>query len=122
MVTYAGLPAGRLPIFGAGRLGGFVIMSAFANTHRVGDDLADALLWLERFGGAVPIGPRGDKRLGLALETGARREECAATERTGMPSSMALRVGAWTPPGPLVPVYRSCTGGARNARLLLGPP
>ena len=33
-VTYAGLPAGRLPIFGAGRLGGFVIMSALANTHR----------------------------------------------------------------------------------------
>jgi NTE family protein len=70
--TYTGSPRGTLPFFDSGRRGGFQRMSAFAPNQLVGDNVTYAQAKYERIIGVLPIGLRGDMRIGLALEAARR--------------------------------------------------
>jgi NTE family protein len=66
--SYQGSPVGQLPIYDSGSLGGVFNMTAFAPGQLKGDDMTYGSLRAERIIGRLPLGLRGDMRLGLMLE------------------------------------------------------
>ena len=120
--AYTGSPRGRLPVFDAASLGGFLRMSAFAPGQLVGDQVTYAHLKAERIIGTLPIGLRGDMRVGLALEAARRGEPYSETQLTGWLNSTTLYVGGETPFGPVYVGYGYSTRGVWNLYLFLGTP
>jgi len=97
-------------------------MSAFAPGQLVGDHVTYALLKAERIIGTLPIGLRGDMRVGLALEAARRGEPYSETQLTGWLNSTTLYVGGETPFGPVYVGYGYSTSGVWNLYLFLGTP
>jgi len=122
VASYTGSPRGRLPFFDAATLGGFLNLSAFAPGQLVGDDTSYAQLRLERIIGVLPIGLRGDIRVGLALEAARRGEAYSETQLTGWVNSASLYLGGETPLGPIYLGYGYSTSGNWNIYLFLGTP
>jgi len=120
--TYTGSPRGRLPIFDAASLGGFLDMSAFAQGQLLGDNVTYAQLRVERIIGVLPIGLRGDMRVGLALEAARRGVAYSETTRTGWQNSTTIYIGGETPLGPVYLGYGYSTSGTWNTYLFLGTP
>jgi NTE family protein len=121
-VTWVGSPRGQLPLSEAGRLGGFLNLTAFASGQLLGDDVAYAHLRAERIIGRLPLGLRGDMRLGLALETGRVANPYARQKRDGWLNSVALYLGGETPLGPVYIGVGRGSGGSTNAYLFIGTP
>jgi NTE family protein len=67
-LRYTGSPHGVLPVYDAGTIGGFLNLTAFATSQIIGDDIRYAGIWGEQIIGRLPLGLRGDMRIGLALE------------------------------------------------------
>ncbi len=63
-------PKGTLPIFDPATLGGFLNMSGFVKNQISGDSVAYGNVRAEKIIGELPLGLRGDMRLGVALEAG----------------------------------------------------
>lgn len=120
--SYTGSPRGQLPFFDAASLGGFLNMSAFAKDQLIGDDVTYAQLRAERIIGTLPIGLRGDIRLGLALEAARRGVAFTETRRTGWLNSTTVYLGGETPFGPVYLGYGYSTSGTWNAYFFLGTP
>lgn len=120
--TYTGSSRGRLPPAHAGTLGGFMNMSAYAPGQLFGDDIQYGHVRLERIIGTLPLGLRGDLRVGLALESGRVGLPYAETARIGRLHSTTLYVGGETPLGPAYIGYGRGTAGASNVYLFLGTP
>ncbi|MDE2453404.1 MAG: patatin-like phospholipase family protein, partial [Burkholderiales bacterium] len=99
--SWVGSTHGALPVYDAGLLGGFLNLSGFAKGQLVGDHVAYAGLRAERIIGSLPLGLRGDMRLGLAFEEGRVRLPYAETHRTGWLDSGTLYLGGDTPIGPV---------------------
>jgi NTE family protein len=119
---YGGSPRGRLPFFDAVELGGFLRMSAFAQGQLIGDDVYYAQMRAERIIGVMPIGIRGDIRLGLALETARRGLRFTETNLDGWLNSATLYLGGETPLGPVYLGSAYSTSGAWNVYFFLGTP
>jgi NTE family protein len=119
---YGGAARGRLPLFDAVELGGFLRMSAFAQGQLIGDEVYYAQLRGERIIGVLPIGIRGDIRLGLALETARRGQRLTETALDGWLNSTTLYLGGETPLGPVYLGYAYSTSGTWNAYFFLGTP
>jgi NTE family protein len=120
-LSYVGSPVGQLPEYDATKLGGFLNLSAFARDQLIGDDASYAGLRIERILGVLPLGIRGDMRLGLALE--ASRMGIRYTETTLSPwqNSIGVYLGGETPLGPVFIGYAySTTSGYSNAYLTIG--
>lgn len=120
--AYTGSPSGRLPLFEAGTLGGFLNLSAYASGQFVADTVRYAHLRAERIIGRLPLGLRGDMRLGLALEGGHTAGSFAATQRRPRLDSLAIYLGGETPFGPVYIGIGHASDGASNAYLFLGTP
>ena len=120
--AWVGSPRGRLPLSEAGRLGGFLNLTGFANGQLVGDDVAYGHVRAERIIGRLPLGLRGDMRLGLALEAGKVADPYAVQKRGGWLNSVALYVGGETPLGPMYLGLGRGSGGSGNAYLFIGTP
>ncbi|GMV46660.1 MAG: patatin [Pseudomonadota bacterium] len=120
--SWVGSPAGVLPVNDAGKLGGFLNLTAYTSGQLVGDDVAYAQLRAERIVGRLPLGLRGDMRLGVALEAGKVGMPYARQARTGWLPSLALYVGGETPLGPAYLGIGRGLGGALNAYLFVGTP
>jgi NTE family protein len=121
-LRYIGSPKGELPIFDAGMLGGFHNMAAFAQNQLVGDDMRYAGVRAERIIGRLPLGLRGDMRLGLAVEAAQVGLRYTETRRSGVLDSTALYVGGETPFGPAYLGFGYSTSGASNLFLFIGTP
>lgn len=115
-------PKGRLPLTEAGRLGGFLNLTGFASGQLIGDDVAYAHLRFERIIGRLPLGLRGDMRLGLALETGRVGQAYTLQKRNGWLKSAALYLGGETPLGAVYIGLGQGSGGSTNAYLFIGTP
>ncbi len=120
--TWTGSPRGQLPRSEAGRLGGFLNLTGFANGQLVGDEVAYAHVRAERIIGSLPLGLRGDMRLGVALETGRVGQPYARQRRDGWLQSVAVYVGGETPLGPVYLGLGQGTGKSTNAYLFIGSP
>lgn len=117
-----GSPRGRLPIFEAGRLGGFLNLSAYASGQVVADTVRYAHLRAERIIGRLPIGLRGDMRLGLALELARAGGRFTEIDEDGLLDSVAAYLGGETPFGPVYVGIGLSSSGSTNAYLFLGTP
>jgi NTE family protein len=101
--SYDGSTRGALPISDAATLGGFLNLSAYATGQLIGDDIGYAHLRAERIVGRLPLGLRGDMRLGLALETGkvgkpyTERRVSAPGVRRRVPRPPRRRGSRWRP-------------------------
>ena len=121
--SYQGSPTGQLPIYDPAELGGFLNLSAFATKQLIGDDATYAGLRIERILGELPLGLRGDMRLGLALEAGKFGKLYTETERTGWQNSIGVYLGGETPIGPVFIGYAySPSSSYSNAYLVIGVP
>ncbi len=120
--TWVGSPRGQLPLSEAGKLGGFLNLTGYANGQLLGDDVAYAHVRAERIIGRLPLGLRGDMRMGLALETGKVAQPYALQRREGWLNSVALYLGGETPLGPVYIGLGQASGGATNAYLFIGTP
>jgi len=120
-LSYQGSPVGQLPLSDVAKLGGFLNLSAFADGQLLGDDATYGNLRIERIIGRLPLGLRGDMRLGLALEAGRFGTLYTETGRTGWQNSIGLYLGGETPIGPVyVGFARSPSSGYTNAFVIVG--
>jgi NTE family protein len=120
-LSYQGSPIGQLPLSDVAKLGGFLNLSAFADGQLLGDDASYGNLRLERIIGRLPLGLRGDMRVGLALEAGRFGTLYTETNRTGWQNSVGLYLGGETPIGPVyVGFAKSPSSGYSNAFVIIG--
>jgi len=70
----------------------------------------------------MPIGIRGDIRLGIALETAKRGLRYTETNLDGWLNSTTLYLGGETPLGPVYLGYAYSTSGTWNIYFFLGTP
>lgn len=115
-------PRGDLPLDEAGRLGGFLNLTGFASGQLLGDDVLYGHVRAERIIGSLPLGLRGDMRLGLALEAGRVGTPYTLQKKNGTLHSVALYLGGETPFGSAYVGLGRGSGGALNAYLFIGTP
>jgi NTE family protein len=121
-VGYTGSPRGELPVFDAGRLGGFLNMTAFAPNQLLGDQLRYVGLRTEQIVGRLPLGLRGDLRIGLALEAARVQGRYSESGRDRWLDSTAIYVGGETPLGPAYLGVGRSSSGVGNIFLFIGTP
>ena len=121
-LSYQGSLSGDLPAYDAGTLGGFNNLSGYTANQLVGDDITYGSVRVEKIIGHMPMGLRGDMRLGVALEAGKVGKPYTETELTGWITSGAVYVGGETPLGPVYLGYGRSDQGASSLYLFLGTP
>ena len=121
-LSYQGSLSGSLPIYDAGALGGFNNLSAFAANQINGDHVRYASLRTERIIGRLPLGLRGDMRIGVALEAGKFGQLYTETQRTGWLNSTSVYLGGETPVGPVYLGFGRSDSGSSNVYLFIGTP
>lgn len=119
-VRAGGSPSGTLPVYDALALGGFLNMSGFSSNQIVGDSLRYASVRGEKIVGRLPLGLRGDMRVGIGLETGKVDGRYSETGLEGWQESIALYVGGETPVGPVYLGYGYSPEGISNFFLSVG--
>ncbi|NTV69894.1 MAG: patatin [Azonexaceae bacterium] len=119
---YTGSPRGDLPIYDAGTLGGFHNLTAFAPNQIIGDDIRYVGVCGEQIIGRLPLGLRGDMRIGLAFELAKVGTPYSESTRVGVLDSTALYVGGETPFGPAYVGFGYSTSGVSNLFLFVGTP
>ncbi len=118
----AGSLAGTLPIYDAVALGGFLNLSGFAREQILGDSLIYSNIRFEKILGQLPLGLRGDMRVGIALEAGRVDDRYTETELDGWQNSLAVYLGGETPVGPVFIGYGYSPEGMSNFYVFFGTP
>ena len=113
---------GRLPTYDAATLGGLFNLSAFASGQIAGESSSYGSLRGEKVIGRMPLGLRGDMRLGLAFERGKVSNRFTETELNGWQNSTAVYLGGDTPLGPVYLGYAYSPSGYSNIYLTIGAP
>lgn len=121
-VHYSGSPQGRLPVFDAARLGGFLNLTAYAPNQIFGDDIIYAGLRAEQIVGSLPLGLRGDMRVGVAIEAAQVGTRYTETQSNALLNSFALYFGGQTPLGPAYLGFGYSTSKVSNIFLFVGKP
>ncbi len=121
-LRYTGSTSGRLPYFDAGSLGGFLNLSAYANNQVLADEIRYAGLRAERIVGRLPLGLRGDMRMGLAVEAADVTGYYTETQSKRRLDSLAVYFGGETPIGPTYLGLGLSSQGVSNLFLFIGTP
>ncbi len=125
-LSYQGSPIGQLPVYDLGQLGGMLNMTAFAVGQLKGDNMSYGSIRAERIIGRLPLGLRGDLRVGAAFEAAKVGRPFTETELDGWIPGVAVYLGGETPLGPVYLGYgysnAGSTGGYSNFYLFLGTP
>jgi NTE family protein len=117
-----GAVRGALPLDDAALLGGFLNLSGYAKGQLIGDRVLYGHVRAERIVGRLPLGLRGDMRLGTALELGRVGTAYNPQRHDGWLGSLALYLGGETPIGSVYVGLGQGRGGTRNAYLFIGTP
>ena len=120
--TFNGSTHGRLLVQDLARLGGFLNLSGFAFGQLAGDKISYAHVRAERIVGTMPLGLRGDMRVGLALEAGRVGVPFSEPRRVGWLDSTLLYLGSETVLGPVYLGLGYSSSGTRNVYLSIGVP
>ena len=115
-------PRGQLPIYDAGRLGGFLNMTAYATNQLLGDRVRYAGVRMEQIIGRLPLGLRGDMRIGIAFEAARLGRRFSETRNDDWFDSTALYLGGETPFGPAYIGLGYSGSGVANLFLFIGTP
>lgn len=120
--AYSGSPRGRLPGEDAASVGGMLNLTAYGKNQIIGDDITYTGIRAEQIVGTLPLGLRGDMRLGVALETARAGFRYTETNASGWLNSLSLYVGGETPFGPVYVGAGYSTSGVSNIFLSIGVP
>jgi NTE family protein len=121
-VAYIGSPHGQLPAYDGAPLGGFLNLSAFSPNQVAGDSMRYGHVRAERVIGNMPLGLRGDLRIGAALELGRIGASFVPTRHEGWLHSLTAYLGGDTPIGPIYLGAAYSPSGVVNAYLFIGTP
>jgi NTE family protein len=121
-MAYTGSPRGDLPSFDAARLGGFLNMTAFSADQLLGDEMRYVGLRTEHILGQLPLGLRGDMRIGFAAEAARLGRRYSETGRDDWIDSLAVYLGGETPLGPAYLGYGRSSRGVSSLFLFIGTP
>ncbi len=121
-VSYAGSPRAELPFYDSASLGGFLNLTAFGRNQVIGDDITYVGLRAEQIIGRLPLGLRGDMRVGLALEGARVGNRYIEGTRNEILDSTAIYVGGETPFGPTYIGAAYSAKGVTNLFLSVGVP
>lgn len=119
---FVGSPKGSLPVFDPARMGGFLNMSGFAPNQIFGDSVNFGSVRVEKIVGELPLGLRGDMRVGVSLESGKVGGRFTETELNGWQNSLAIYAGGETPLGPVYAGYGYSPNGMSQVYLFIGTP
>ncbi|MFO1330099.1 MAG: patatin-like phospholipase family protein [Rubrivivax sp.] len=120
--AWTGSPRGVLPVYDGASLGGFLNLSAYSANQVAGDSLRYAHVRAERLVGSMPLGLRGDLRVGVALEAGRIGASFVPTHHNGTLHSLTTYIGGDTPIGPIYLGAAYSFSGVFNAYLFIGAP
>jgi NTE family protein len=120
--TYAGSTFGNLPPQEMGRLGGFLNLSGFASDQLMGNKVSYGHVRAERIFGRMPLGVRGDLRVGIALEAAQVGVPLSEPQRTGLLDSVLVYGRTETPFGPAYVGLGRSGSGPLNAYVFVGTP
>ena len=120
--TYVGSTHGTLPVQDTAKLGGFLNLSGFAEGQLSGDRVGYVHVRGERIFGRMPLGLRGDLRLGMALEAGRVGVPLSEPTRTGVLNSALIYFRGETPFGVAYLGLGRSSSGPVNAYFFLGTP
>ncbi|MDP5240419.1 patatin-like phospholipase family protein [Uliginosibacterium sp. 31-16] len=115
-------PQGRLPYYDAATLGGFRNLSGYVNDQIMGDSLSFGSLGVERIIGRMPLGLRGDMRLGATMEAGRVDGRMTELNRQGWLTSNALYLGGETPLGIMYLGWGHARNSSSHWYLFIGTP
>lgn len=121
-LSWTGSPRGRLPNHDSATLGGFLNLSAYSIDQVAGDSARYGHVRTERVIGRMPLGMRGDMRVGTALELARVGRTYIPTRFTGTLYSLTAYVGGDTPFGPVYVGLAHSFSGATNTYLFIGAP
>jgi len=88
----------------------------------IGDSLYNGNVRAEKILGQLPIGLRGDMRLGVTLETGKVDGRYSELELEGWQNSIAVYLGGEAPIGPVFNGYGYAHEGMPSIYLFIGTP
>lgn len=97
-------------------------MTGFARNQVLGDSLIYGSIRGEKIIGQLPIGLRGDMRIGVALEAGRVDGRYTETELDGWQNSFTLYLGGETPIGSIYVGYGYSPEGMSNLYVFVGTP
>ena len=120
--SYSGSVHGRLPVQDVAKLGGFLNLSGYAADQLSGDKISYAHIRAERIFGRMPLGLRGDLRIGMALEAGRVGDPLSEPLRTGLLNSGVIYARGETPFGPAYLGLGRSSTGQTNAYFFIGTP
>lgn len=121
-VAYTASARGRLPPHDAASLGGFLNLSAYSVNQVAGDSAAYAHLRAERVIGTLPLGLRGDLRVGAAVEAGRVGRPWLSNRHDGWLHAVTAYIGGATPLGPVFLGASHSFSGVSNVYLFIGAP
>ena len=113
---------GPLPTRDPASLGGLFYLSGFGKNQILGGSSTFGSIRGEKIIGRMPLGLRGDMRVGLSLEGGKMDDLYTETNKTGWLNSTAIYLGGETPLGPVYLGYGYSTKGSSNIILQIGTP
>ena len=113
---------GTLPGYDAASLGGFLNLSGFVKDQMLGDSALYGHMRAEKIVGHMPLGLRGDLRVGLALEAGRVDRRYTETQLQGWQRSTALYLGGETPLGMMYLGLGHAPNGMTNVFVFVGTP
>jgi NTE family protein len=120
--NYEGSTHGMLSELDPAKLGGFLNLSGYAAGQLYGDKVSYAHVRGERIVGRMPLGLRGDMRVGVALEAGRVAVPLSEFSSPGTYNSLLLYAGAETSFGPVYVGLGRSSSGSANAYLFIGTP
>lgn len=121
-LAYTGSPKGTLPLSNAAFLGGANNLSGLATRQLIGDDMRYASGRVEKIVSQMPLGIRGDLRVGFALEAAQMGTRYSETQGTGSIKSGSLYVGGETTLGPVYLGLSKAVDYSPRIFMFLGTP
>lgn len=100
-LAYVGSPQGSLPLNNAAFLGGPNNLAGLATQQLIGDDMRYAGVRIEKIMSQMPLGLRGDLRVGLSLESANMDTRYSENQSKDPIKSASLYVGGETALGPI---------------------
>ena len=113
---------GVLPITDAATLGGLNNLSGLAFKQLVGSDMRYLGLRSEKIISQMPLGLRGDLRIGVSLEGGTMRQRYSETQGNELVRSGSVYLGGETPLGPIYLGVAKADDAATRVFVFLGNP
>jgi NTE family protein len=113
---------GQLPLSDAAALGGVNNLSGLAFKQLLGSEMRYLGLRSEKIVSQMPLGLRGDLRIGLSLEGGTMQQRYSETQGSGLVRSASVYLGGETPLGPVYLGLAKASDNAARVFLFIGNP